>query len=355
MGAIKKNIMIFLFLLFSVLVTSCTQTSLNSNESPDIAFSIIKPRSAEPDEVWIDLKRINGNNEEQSNSQNWEFGNSMTFDNLSEGEYDIFVYGKKGGFTILEGNEGVYINPGEKSYVKVNLNVLLRSEFIDDAQENQFTNNMGSESQFWEGISENGAAIFKLDDGNLRISGRSAWGNRGIYFTFIVYDKIFNELGISKEAGDFGEWLNDALIIYLSSSTSVNEVVDGGGFLDGFYRIMVEMGNSDISNSLVKIEGYINKNNFQGIESAIKDINISQFNAKMIQISPDTRIIEIFLARELFDKNINNQPKIAAAFKYRNLGNNNFERNTLGWKSDAEAGIENNIGQWGNIKLVMGR
>lgn len=343
-----------LILLMCYFLISCTDNVSNLNsDNPNFSLSITKPRTVFPNEVTVVLKGVNGNPFKDSLGAFWgDAGGKMRFDDIPVGDYDVAVYGKKDGVTILEGSNFVTVFPGEQADVHIDLNVLLRVERIEPADENQFTNDLTKVSQFWETVNINGAAEFKVDDGDdIKVSTIAAWGDNGLYFKFRIMDSFFNPYLNATNA--IGEWTNDVIILYLSNGRSVDEVVDDPGvnFLDGFYRIMVEVGNNDLQNSMVNAKGFLAESNID-MENTIQNFPTSEFRVKIIQESPNTRIVEMFIPKERLKKPVNDSPKIAAMFRYRNQRENTSDHDVIGWKNNGDQGLNGDIFQWGNIKFI---
>lgn len=342
-------------LIFSfIILSNCTNNAIDSSATTtELAFVIHKPRAVFPEEVSVVLQGTNNNDYFNERTEDWgAAGGRMRFDDIKEGDLDVSVYGKKGGLTILEGNESISIFPGEEHKIDVELNVLLRAIHIEGVQEEQFTSDLTKLSPFWAGIPMDGAAILQLNDGaDVNVSSRAAWGDNGLYMAFRIMDNTFNAFG--NITNNIGEWINDAFILYLSNGLSVDDVnYDPDlGFLNGFYRLMVEVGNSDLQNSMVKLEGFYNVSSVNE-ESTIQNFPTNNIRVKLVQESPNTKIVEVFVPKDRINKNISGNPKIAAMFRYRNRGENINDHNLIGWKNNDDNSLDNNIMGWGNIKLV---
>lgn len=355
--AIKTNIRIFfIFVIAFLIFIGCSTVSVESDNEPTISFAISKPRNSVPDDVAIVLKGVNENSHFDSIHQGWSPDpkeNRAQFHDLQPGEYDVSVYGKKGGFTILEGSNQVFVNPGEQASVEINLNSLLRVIPVDFSQEDQFLANNTTESPFWSSIPEDGAANFGIGD-NLNVSVRAAWGgNYGLYLYFKVKDVLFNALGNNIDF-DTDEWRSDALVVYLSTGQSVNDIENDmqNNFFNNHIRLMVEVGNGTIGDSKVKIQKFNNKITLQfEEENTIQNINSNNFQIKMFEVAGN-RIVVVRIKKDLFtEANFSNQPKIGATFRYRSMdGINAFT--VIGWKNNSNDNLTDNINGWGNLKLV---
>lgn len=348
-------------LIIGIIVTiliGCSVDNISSGEETlGIKFAISKPRTTLPDEVFIELFKDGNIDPIETFSDQWYRPGNTAFSDLEPGWYRVNVYGKNGGYTILEGKDEVEVRSGDNATAHVVCNVFLRSIFIDNNQEDQFSNSLNTKAPFWDNIPNEGAATFQLDNGdNVNVSTLSTWGSRGIYFLFRITDKNFNAVG--GALSNIGqEWLSDALILYLSTGLSVNEVEDNDGmnFFDSYLRVMVEVGNSDIQNSKVKLERYSvdfaqNKVQDMDEEFQLNNINSQNFNIKIIE-DAGSRFVVVFINKNLITKGFNVNPKIGAMFRYRNADINDGP-NVIGWKGNNNIDLGNDLGGWGNIKLV---
>lgn len=356
------GVKIFILMFLVTIFIGCTENSVNSNKDSNqvIRLSISRPRATEPDNIVIKLFENDQMEPTQDYSNQWNSEKRIEFIDLVPGWYRVEAYGKMGGpdgVTILEGSSETEVLANQQASVQIKLNVLLRSIYIDNSTEDQFTINTTSKSPFWNNMPDEGAAKFQLDDGqNVNVSTLSAWGSKGLYFLFQINDNNLNEVGDAVSIIG-NEWKNDALIMYLSTGLSVDEVEGdyAKSFFNSYIRVMIEVGNGTIINSRVKLERYIidqlnTKTQDMDEEFTLQNMNSQNFKIKIID-NAGGRIVVVFINKVLIDKDINSNPKIGAMFRYRNADIIDGT-NVITWKGNQIIDLGEDVGGWGNIKLV---
>lgn len=315
MAIIFKHYMIFV--IATLVFLACTSVSIEEKSNSGLTFAITKPRNIIPDSIVVILQGVDENSYYWEGGQPWDAGNNMVIEEIAEGALDVNVYGKNNGITIMEGSGGVHVQPDKQAVANIDLNVLLRVLHLDNTQEEQFIANSSSLSPFWNNIPNEGAAVFSLGDKNdANVVARSAWGDRGLYFAFEITDNNFKVLGNNIDLNT-DEWRSDALIIYLSTGQSVNEVEedDKSDFFMNHIRLMIEVGNTDIQNSTVKIQRFSQKVTLQfEEENTIQNLNSNNFHVKIIE-TDETRIVVVYVKKDLFtEMNFYSQPKVVRYF-----------------------------------------
>ncbi len=331
-------------LLILVFCISCTNnvSGTSSDESPSVALALRVPYTyQEPKKVIVNLSVGNNNYTDETGFLNQD---GITFTDLPLGEACINV----DAFTenmvkILDGRAETHLNAGSNN-INVLLNNVFLSYYINDISANTFMQNPTDKSDFWNANYPKSFIHLEMNTPQTIVEVRAAYGVRGYYFLFEISDHDYM-IGPTDQVNEYGEWLNDAVIVYIAKSAST-DMAEFDGPNRSYIRIQCMVGADPPENGPIKITEFIGTNVDDFQENTINNFA----DGRIIQKDAVNRIFELFVDDNYLK--INGDPSERVAFAVRYINNTQGSApKMVDWKNKREFDPKTDREPWGNLEL----
>lgn len=344
MGSELKKVIGLLVVLSLIILTSCTMNkSLSSEEKNSVSFHLSMNNAQDPNSILVRISMYNYVEEKESHFDN---PGGLVFQNLPLGDAGIYIEAKTvNDIKILDGHTYTQLNSGYNA-ITMPLNNVMISRQLSGVQENEFWGNTTGESFFWSAIENASLALLKSNITSTRIVILSAYGMNGYYFLFDIYDDEFFAGG--TQTNNYGEWINDALIFYLSP----NMPTESPDFNDfnrrTFFKLQCMVGATVPNNGLINLVWYENGNEINNFSDQIHQF--SPVQARIFQKSSNRRILELKINPDYFPRNISFSERGALAIRYID-NKSNIQPDMIDWKRAGNCDPVTDIFCWGNYEL----
>lgn len=326
----------------SLIVTSCGimetfGTSADNHASITIKLSTNTTQT--PDHVVVN---VSANNYNKSKEAPYHQTEGVIFNDIPLGNAEIHVEAKWGDITFLDGHSGVDLHSGHNQ-VHVPLNNLLIAYTISPDHEGKFDKNIDAKTPFWDILSgRNHATLEKFGSANAIVT--AALGDDALYFLVSLNDDNF--ISENETAGPFGEWINDAFILYFC----VNSTYQYEFYRSPCFRIQCQMGNTDPNQGKLHLKNF---NTSPQVDIINTIVDFQEIEAKIIAIAGNTRLLEIRIPKDKIGIGGIGKTgdRFAVAIRYNNVVNQNqTDGDKIDWKSFVTNPLEKSD-PWGNLEF----
>lgn len=342
MAAIIRSFGFFSLAVFVLILSSCGTYGpfgTSSQEAVSVALSVSLPYAPEPD--WV-LVNVSGDNFSREGESPFDNPDGIVFHNLPLGEACVTIEGKLNNIKLYEGANHVLLKNGSNS-VMVLLNRILIAYGLMPDQAQLFDKTATTLTPFWNNITGLNSAQLSIGGSTTSIKVNAAIGDGALFILGEVIDENF--ISGQGEVGDFGEWQNDFLVLYLSLLSPFEEP---NFFNTAFYRIQCKIGEDIPENGELQLKSFNSAANVDLINTIQ---NFGPIDAKIITDAPaNKRTIEMRIpVSEVGLDQLYPNKKIACVIRY-NDRNDQSQTFHLDWKQ-SHTNPNNTAECWGLLEL----
>ncbi len=341
---IKNSVLlIFICVMFSFI--SCTNTLSESSTQDGAGVSLVlhAPEThTNPEKVIVNVNVED--NFSDAKETNWGNQGGITFTKLPLGmawiNVDVFDNAM---VKLFDGSFHLELRAGDND-IKVPLNNVILSYFINDAMENTFLQNSTDKSDFWNVNYDKSLIQMNKNNPNVMVQVRAAFSNNAYYFLFEINDDDFIS-GDVNDKNQNGEWENDAAVIYIAKKLPTDDAEFSNQGNRTYLRIMCMVGDDPTDNGIVKITSFTGTQGSMVHEGPLVDYQ----NAHVSQPEANRRIFEIKINKNLLTIGGDPGNRIAFVARYTN-NNQNTNPEILSWKNQFQD-PKVDVNPWGNLEL----